>query len=404
MSKIKRSSVHFTALMKENNVNYCDSWQEIYDNSLSLPYNLLAILKRTIYLPYDHYDLIAAYYLIPSALAKVTPYLFLWGSSGSGKSTVTKIASFLHGVKLNSSGDSFVSIRNDLHLKKYGVTEVKLEHSEFETCYEKTEVNTCMVWEDIDPKLFKSEPNLYRLFKFGYDRTSDRIMISNEALGQNLEFHCFCPKVFSSIHPFHNDLDFKELHRRLLVIPTQRIEDLDPKRRKELGIDETDWEENLIDIYTINWHGFSQLYQGFWDIDMARIYLETKKIVTKELKGLKSYQKTTCVDLVTTGIVCNIWQDTTEASEKLKNYFSWVEIAQSEQSDNLFSLLKTFVSQEEQSARDAGIPISIYSNRLRNIVSSYVYQGWLLEKPSAKAIREAMLELGYRLNRGSWVK
>ena len=86
-----------------------------------------------------------------------------------------------------------------------------------------TEVNTIMVWDDVDPNVFIAKPDLYRLFKFGYDRSTDKIEVSSNDIGKNEVFHCFCPKVLSSIHPLHTDTRFKELHRRLLVIPTQKI-------------------------------------------------------------------------------------------------------------------------------------------------------------------------------------
>lgn len=91
-----------------------DTWQEVYDSSSPLAWNLLNILKTTIFLPHNFYDIITAYFLLPSALCRTIPYLFLYGQSGSGKSTVAKVASYLHGCSINSSSDTFAGIRNDL--------------------------------------------------------------------------------------------------------------------------------------------------------------------------------------------------------------------------------------------------------------------------------------------------
>ena len=203
--------------------SYRDTWRDIYDDSLSLPANLLRILKKTIYLPEDFYDLVATYFLLPSALCRVVPYLFLHGQSGSGKSTVAKVASYLHGIDINSSSDTFAGIRNSLNRRRWGQVEVPSGDPKYPSYYKEVELNTCMVWDDVDSAVFTNNPDLYRLFKFGYDRSTDKIILSSGETGINLEFRCFCPKIFSSISPLHLDDRFKELRRRLIVIPCKRI-------------------------------------------------------------------------------------------------------------------------------------------------------------------------------------
>jgi hypothetical protein len=68
--------------------------------------------------------LITAYLLLPSALCRITPYLFLCGVSGSAKSTIGKLAASLYGVPINSSGDTFAAIRNSLDERKFKHIEV----------------------------------------------------------------------------------------------------------------------------------------------------------------------------------------------------------------------------------------------------------------------------------------
>lgn len=63
----------YTNLLSENSL--IDSWQDIYDRNLSLAENLLSLLPKLVVLPYDYYDIIAAYCLIPNALARIVPYL-----------------------------------------------------------------------------------------------------------------------------------------------------------------------------------------------------------------------------------------------------------------------------------------------------------------------------------------
>ena len=213
-----------------------NTWQEVYDEDLSLPENLLNILKRTVLLPQDFYDIIVVYYLLPSALCRTIPYLFLFGQSGSGKSITAELASYLHGVDINSSSDTFAGIRNDLDKRRYGWVEVPFGESNERTYNKNVEVNTCMVWEDIDASIFSNKPDIYRMFKFGYNRSTDKITISSKDIGMNLEFHCFCPKIFSSISSLHLDDRLRELKRRLIVIPFKSVEELSNERLTELGV------------------------------------------------------------------------------------------------------------------------------------------------------------------------
>lgn len=207
--------------------SYSTHWTSIYDDRLSLPQNFLNIIEDSVYLPQDFYRIVCAYAFIPSVLAKTVPYLFLNGVSGSGKSTLGKLIAHLHGVKLNTSGDTFASIRNSLEERRHGYVRVPSDNPAFPNgFFKKVEVNTILIWDDIDPSVFSSSGDLYRLFKFGYDKSSDKIEISSLEHGKNLVFHCFCPKVFSSISPLHLDDRFLELRRRLLVIPCKKIEDL----------------------------------------------------------------------------------------------------------------------------------------------------------------------------------
>ena len=380
-----------------------NTWLDIYDESQALPQNLLNILKRTVLLPHDFYELAAVYFLLPSALCRTIPYLFLFGQSGSGKSITAKLASYLHGIDINSSSDTFAGIRNSLDKRRYGWVEVPFEEKGKRTWNKYVEVNTCMVWDDIDASIFTNSPDLYRLFKFGYDRSTDKITISSKEIGQNLEFHCFCPKIFSSISPLHLDSRFQELKRRLIVISFKRVEELSNERLSQLGITKDDYHTKLIDIDTYDWKGFNREFKEFWDLSMAGIFVNVRTELSKTVRGLTSQQRAISLDLMACGIATGIWNDETEAVGKLKAYWSWFK-QETETNAGLSQLLSEYIKTESKNADKAKTDLMISSVRLRSQVDMWVAQAWLYERPKAKSINEIMLDLGMRLQKGIWRK
>lgn len=383
--------------------SHASTWRDIYDDLDSLPGNLLTILKKTIFLPHDFYDIIAAYFLLPSALCRIVPYLFLHGQSGSGKSTVAKIASYLHDVDINSSSDTFAGIRNSLNKRRQTLIEIPSNDPKFPSMYKDVERNTCMVWDDIDSTVFSNSPDLYRLFKFGYDRSTDKIILSSEKTGENLEFRCFCPKVFSSISPLHLNDRFKELKRRMIVIPCKRVEELSATRKAELGINEHTWQSGLIDISAYSWKGFNDVFEEFWDYDMAASFLTARKELAGSVRGLNSQQRAVSLDLLTTGIVSGIWDDENQAIASLKNYWQWFA-KETDNNGEFNGLLAQFIKIEEANARNGGIPLEVHSSQLKAQIDIWIAKGWLLEKPRARDIKDALYDLGFKLQQGRWVK
>ena len=378
-----------------------NTWLELYDEGLSLPENLLNILKRTVLLPHDFYDIIAVYYLLPSALCRTIPYLFLFGQSGSGKSITAQLASYLHGIDINSSSDTFAGIRNSLDKRRYGWVEIPFADESERSWNKNVEVNTCMVWEDIDASIFSNNPDLYRMFKFGYSRSTDKIIISSKDVGVNLEFHCFCPKIFSSISPLHLDDRFRELRRRLIVIPFKPVEELSDERLASLAVTPDNYSQKLIDLDTYDWKGFSQVFKEFWDLNMASIFISTRSALFGSVRGLSSKQRAISLDLIACGIATGIWEDEQIAVAKLKTYWNWFK-QETEANAGLGQLLKEYLSREAKNAEKAGTDLMISSTQLRHQIDLWFSQGWLYDKPASKAVKELMFDLGMRLQKGVW--
>ncbi len=364
----------YSKLLK--NQSYYPSIQEYYDDNKPFAENVLKLLKQSVILPYDFYKIITVYAVIPSALVTRIPYLFLYGVSGSGKSTIGKLIAYIHGIPITSSETTYAAIRNSLRSRKTKWITIKNPRPNYPDYSKEIEVNTFMVWEDIDEKTFVKRPEIYNMFKFGYDKSCDTIQISSEKIGKNETFRCFCPKVFSSIHPIHTHQKFKELRRRLLVIPTKKIESLD---------------KELLNIDSINWLGLTREFSNFWNYDRAEIFLTVKASLVKTLKGLTSTEKAISLDLIATGIAAEIWEDEIVAVEQLRECFDWLN----EEKIPLENLLHGLTSDKE----------SIYSRTIKAQIEIWYQQGWLLERPANKEIITIMRELGYKSDcKGSWVK
>ena len=380
-----------------------NSWQQLYDNSLSYSANVLSMLKRIVYLPNDFYDIVTAYTILPSALCRIVPYLFLYGQSGSGKSTVAKFICAVHGIKASSPDDTFAAMRNTIDSRRYGWTEVEDATSTVGTYNKRVEINTHMVWEDIDAKVLAQNPDLYRLYKISYDRNTDQISISGKEPGTLLQFKTFCPKTFSSISPLHLDDRFRELRRRLLVIPFSRVEELNDQRKQELGVQDETYAVNLINVDAYDWKGFNDELDAFWDMDIGAVFIATRTALSKSSLGLTSQQRGISLDLLTTGIVSGIWEDEVEAVNRLKSYWQWFK-AETEQYTGLGQLLKEYLAQETRNAAAANIVPSVSVQEMRCQIRKWFEQGWLLEKPTMPSVKEIMLDLGWKISKGVWSK
>jgi hypothetical protein len=73
------------------------------------------------------------------------------------------------------------------------------------------------------------------------------------------------------------------------------------------------WQDKLLDIGAYDWKGFNKVFDDFWDVEMASVFLTTRKALGTSVKGLSSQQRVISLDLLTTGLSCGIWNDEVEA-------------------------------------------------------------------------------------------
>ena len=378
----------YSSLLEENS-DFYPSWERHYDYTQSYPENILNLIRQVSILPHDFYRIIAAYTLMPSGLTKRVPYLFFYGLSGSGKTTFSKLIAKIHGVTPIASNTTYAAIRNILRLNRKTWIITPHPDPNKPPLNKQIDANTIMVWEDIDADTFRRNPNIYTLFKVGYDKLTDTVIIAGKDQGTIDKYRCFGHKVFSSIHPIHTMDEYNELRRRLLVIPTKKLDIID---------------RELLDVDNINWSGFNLKFNEFWDLEQAKIFLIIRKSLNS-LRGLSSTQKSVSLDLIATGISTGIWSDETEAIQDLKKCFEWMEQDAQNDADNLEKLLIDFIKDIEETAKKTNVLPCIYNKQLRTIVFTWYEKAWLLTKPTNKAIKYTMNKMGYKSNsKGQWMK
>ena len=189
----------------------------------------------------------------------------------------------------------------------------------------------------------------------------------------------------------------------MIVIPCQRVEELSDDRKNELGVTRDDWQSKLLDLDAYDWSGFGEVFADYWDMEMAKAFIVIRRVLSQTIKGLSSQRRGISLDLMATGIATGVWRDEYEALERIKAYWKWFK-DETEKSAGLGTLLKEYIRLEARNASNASRPLEIYTAELRNQIDVWVQQGWLYEKPKTSSIKELMLDLGMRHQKGKWIK
>lgn len=386
-----------------------EPWQEIYDDSLSLSENLQSILRQSVLLPSASIQVPIAisYMLIPSAIAKIVPVLFCHGQKGTGKSTVGYLAAKVHGATICTSGDTFAAIRNYLEKNRWHFPEEK-----------KGEKNCILIWDDIDEQVFIQKPDIYRMLKYGYDKSSDTIQIASKD-GENLIFRVFCPKVTSSIQSLHNHPKYPELQRRVLVLKHKKYELFTQKEKNESQIDSDFAMTERLDLKSIDWTGFHYKFRDLWtNLDNCKEYASLRRKLTG--RGKKGFilnefvdgeKFTISVDLICAGVTSGVWSSLVEGVEAINAYWKWHKENIADEAGAMLKLIKQFIAQETAQAivtnKNLGyqaVPIEVSPERLKTQLTYWQKTGQLDLTPHTDVVVAVMAQLGWRLEPGRWVE
>ena len=386
-----------------------DSYETVWNNSLTYPENIIELIKNSILLPNSKIQIpiIASYILIPSAMAKILPILFCYGSEGTGKTNICKIAKFIHGVDIEGSTTTFAGLRNILKERKYYDNDMSKER------------NAILIFDDIDEKIFVENPNIYRMLKCSYDRESDTIEISSGTTGTNEKFRTFSTKIIGSYAPLHTLPSLAELHRRMIVIKCKkdflfnRDELVESLSYQQPGFDYDNPGFNRLDIDSLNFTGLSVKYRNFWeDFDRCCKYASIrKKLVNKRSKpdSIKSYQWIISIDILSTGIASGIW-DFASGIEHLEAYWQWINNYKDQDVSATFKLLKDFIAIETENITKINnelgfdaVPIRIEPKKIKQFLDKCSHDGKLDITPKIQTVLDVMRQLGWRLDKDWWV-
>jgi hypothetical protein len=276
-----------------------------------------------------------------------------------------------------------------------------------------------LCWDNISVDTLRRDQKVYQLLLVGYDRDTDRIAIA-DSQGKNKDYYVFCPKIISSVEPIHLHYDFKELRRRLFVIPHKKWEKFNLEE-KQAYVD-MDIINDRINIDSVAWAGIEDRYYEFWNDEQNCLqYVGWRNILTRRGKknfkipeSITSARWTITIDIIAVGLVLGAWSSIQDALEYFDAYWSYCNKYIYSEFGATLEHLKDFINEEVSVTKalnaqfiENGIkpqPVIIPAVKLKNKLAVLQAEGCLDVSPTNKDIQALMRELGYRLTKRGWME
>ncbi|BAI91507.1 hypothetical protein [Limnospira platensis] len=355
---------------------------------------LESVLRAVCVLPYPdiQFPIIASFIASPVTLMSTAGILFLWGSSGTGKSQVATVASELYKTTSVLANSTFASLRN------------KIQHERFYDPLQcEFEKNFILVWEDITPSLLIENENMLSLFKV-LNRKNSRITISSQTPGTNMIFNAFALKVINSIHPLWTLWELNELKRRMFPIWFKKRETMTSEEYRGNSYELSD----LNDVEDITLDKLSSQLEIFWrNIDNCNQYSKVKKQLQKHKKDIINARLSSEI-IVTHSLIYQL--SINESIKRFNDYWDFVNEKILTISSGTEQFLDSFITQsieakmkQNNQAINAGCPeltevvTDIDPKALKEAIERAKTDGYLDSRVNVSELTNLMKSRGYSM-------
>ncbi|MGB3535436.1 MAG: hypothetical protein WBA13_18200 [Microcoleaceae cyanobacterium] len=306
----------------------------LYTTLFTLAQKITALPHESIQLP-----IFLSYILMPSAMATRSPILFLYGESGSGKSSLGTLSAKLYGATTLQSSSTYAAIRNELQANKW------IKHPE---TGDELEQNYLLIWDDIDVTRISSGvgdgSSLFTLLKSGISRSTSIIKIAMPG-GKSMPFDTFGGKIISTIHPIWDHPGLEELKRRSMPIFFKK------QNQNELQ------EDNYLDVELLDIEDLYLTNRYFWAKRYHReLYRKAKKYFSSSRDmAIERGTRLIVADMMATLYVHLIIHDSTiDYKVILSQFKDYLDLRKDNLSSTIVSqLLQLYVLEKEQQLNDA---------------------------------------------------
>jgi hypothetical protein len=356
---------------------------EYWDTSLAYPQNWKNLLSNFLWLPDGHiqFPVLAAIGLIPSVMAsRNLPIVFPVGNPGTGKSRILELLSYVHKVDIMLANSTYASIRNKITIRKYGSKGGKGR-----------EQNTVLLFDNVLEETLDDD-NLYNMFLGAYDRKTSNISIASTGEDGDYNFDVFGLTVISSVIDLNRLAKYSELQRRMLPIYTANA----PSIEIASQIEQTD-DYDFTALHT----GFTALWN---DETMCKHYCEVRQKVRKALKHDARFtikQHPLILEIITTGVTCQIWDSVTSA---VNNLYEQLQLAVSHVRESPLEIaIAEILANHAKTYYGGSKSEKISTSEVAEILNQQV-RNRLIEsrEVSPKEITRIMASHGYKLKNGNW--